>query len=130
MCLISKWRFPRKAEKDIVCYKVLRALKYPAGPEKIQFFTPFVGDIIDIHKPIIATSNVKPIKKWWDRIISPHTKTYGYIHTYSTKRDARGCADALGFNCRIFKCIIPKGTEYHIGRGGDYCSKMIVMLYD
>ena len=125
MCLISKWRFPRKAKKDIVCYKVLRV--FPIDPEKIQFLTPFMYDEIDIHKPIIATSNIKLLEKWWDRITNPHIKTYGYIHTFSNKKIAKECAVEIS-NYKIFKCIIPKGTKYHIGTRGDYCSKMVVIL--
>lgn len=127
MCLLSKWRFPRKAKKDIVCYKLLMVL--PINPEKIQFVTPFMHDVIDIHKPIIATSNGTLLEKWWDGITSPYTKTYGYIHTYFNKEEAEKCADSLELsNYKIFKCIIPKGTKYHIGIKGDYCSKMIVIL--
>ena len=127
MCLISKWIFPRKAKKDIVCYKLLVVL--PTDSEKVQFVTPFMYDEVDIHKPIIATSKVKLLEKWWDRITNPYTKTYGYIHTYFTKENAEGCANSLELsNYKIFKCIIPKGTKYHIGTCGDYCSKMIVVL--
>lgn len=108
MCLISKWRFPKKAKKDIVCYKVLK-LSFDG-----KLYTPFMSKEVDTSKPLIAKGSSFSI-------FDPLEKKGGYIHS---------CA-----NCRseyanqIWKCIIPKGTRYHEAFDGcEYCSRKLIFL--
>ncbi len=114
MCLVSKRRFPKKAKKDIICYKLLEKFEE-------KYYTPCRGIYVDINKELKA----KGISL---SIIEPYEKGEGYIHSFRTlpHRDA---LESSGWNLSrisIFKCIIPKGTKYHIGNNYDICSKKII----
>ena len=111
MCLISKWRFAEKASHDIVCYKVL----YKRGN---NYYTPFMDTIADINRILKAKGS--------SFSFNSKEKGKGYIHTYASLHDAKRY---IGIDCKspiIFKCIIPKGTKYHISRDStQFCSKKI-----
>ena len=113
MCLISKWRFAKKASYDIVCYKVLDKM----GDE---YYTPYRDTIVDINRIFKA-------KGFSFSFFDPKEKGKGYIHTYATLHYAK--EHVFEMACRnpvIFKCIIPKGTKYHIScNDSSFCSKQI-----
>lgn len=112
MCLISRWRFPKKAKIDIVCFKVLLDSYY-------KYVTIFTGDFVDTRDPLEAKGESF-------KILYPYTKEIGYIHTYSNIEEAKKLKDSRR-NFVIFRCIIPKGTKYHISRDGkEMCSKKII----
>lgn len=119
MCLISKWRFPRIAFRNIEYYKVL-------VNEEDEYITPYMDAEVDINKPLKA--------KGWSitfGVGDPYEKTTGYIHTYTSlnavKRLYIGAFNNPTFV--IFKCIIPIGTKYHISTEGlEYCSKQIKFI--
>ena len=113
MCLISKWRFAKKASHDIVCYKVLDKM----GGE---YYTPYMGTIVDINRVLKA-------KGFSFSFFEPKEKGTGYIHTYVTLQYTKNCLFEIGYNPPIvFKCIIPKGTKYHISKDCiEFCSKKI-----
>jgi hypothetical protein len=115
MCLISKLRFPRKALRDIECFKVL----YKNGDE---YFTPYMDTVVNVNEPLKA--------KGWSISIIPYEKARGYIHTYSSLNVARASIMVLDDpSVVIFKCIIPKGTKYHISAYyTEYCSKQIKFI--
>ena len=110
MCLISKWRFPKKAKKDIVCYKVLRS------SSDGKLYTPFIGEKVDTSKPLIAKGSSFSI-------LNPLEKKGGYIHTYKDRHYE------YTVQIQIWKCIIPKGTRYHEAFDGcEYCSRKLIFL--
>jgi hypothetical protein len=114
MCLISKWKFPRKASGNIECYKVL----YKKGSE---YITPFMDIEVDINKPLKA-------RGWGITFSNPYEKTAGYIHTYTSLASAK-ILFGPDPTTVIFKCIIPTGTKYHISNvGSEYCSKQIKFI--
>lgn len=120
MCLNSKWRFPKRAKKDIVCYKILEKVETDNGDE---YYTPYQDTEVDITKPFKA----KGISLSFSNN-TRYEKTKGYIHTISSleyiKTYLRGFG---GIKFAIFKCHIPKGTKYHESiYDVEYCSRKIV----
>ena len=104
MCLVSKWRFPRKAKENIVCFKVLRKsaiIRYWA--------TPFQGVRVQLNNMLIA----EKCKKF--SVFHPFVKGEGYIHAYSQKDFVINNIFSTG---NIFVAVIPKGTKYHISKDG------------
>lgn len=115
MCLISKWNFPKKAEIDIVCYKVLMK-KYD------QYYAPYVYNEVDITKPYNAEG-----KSFSFNYSKRREKSVGYIHTVNTIASTRYMINNVDRRTVVFECIIPKGTKYHCSKFDDgYCSKQII----
>ena len=114
MCLISKWRFAKKAKKDIVCYKVLDKM----GD---KYYTPYMDTIVDINRILKAKGFS------FSFFDDPKEKGKGYIHTYASLYYAKEHVSAMACkNPVVFKCIIPKGTKYHISKNcTEFCSKKI-----
>ena len=107
MCLTSKWRFPRKAKKDIICFKVLRQSSFG------RWITPCRWTFVTLDDYLIA-DECKTFS-----ILNPYDKGAGYIHAYF---------DEKYIYCnrpqeRVFIAIIPKGTKYHISEDGEICAK-------
>lgn len=116
MCLYTKNRNAFVAEEDIVCYKILIKTKIP-----FVYKTPIVGTKL-IKFPNIKTT----FKAKGNHIIhlAPIHPTLsgndiyevagGFIHTY---KNLEGVKSLLERNCfenfTVFKCIIPKGTNYY-----------------
>jgi len=113
MCLISKWRFAKKTSHDIVCYKVL-------DKWEDVYYTPYMGTIVDINRILKAQGSSFSF-------FEPKEKGAGYIHTFVTLDCAKKYIFEMGCkNPVIFKCIIPKGTKYHISKDCiEFCSKKI-----
>jgi hypothetical protein len=137
MCLIAYTKL-QEAKDDIVCYKFLlyqRDAQFPlkdicndqfdigvaARMEGIEhFYTPVMESEVDnrcIYQgmPYIADECFFPI---YDKLGG------GFIHTYADKErasaivehfilDDRRPSETYG---RLFKCIIPKGTLYALGK--------------
>ena len=114
MCLVSKWRFPKRAKENIVCYKILE--KMGEG-----YYTPYQDVKVDITKPLKAVGNSITF-------FDPLEKRSGYIHTISDLSLIKYYINGMGCSHPIvFKCIIPKGTKYHKSQDDDeYCSKKII----
>lgn len=120
MCLISKNRFAKKAKTNIVCYKAY----YYEGEGK--YSAPFLRDIVDINKEVIKAEGVS------FSFYKPYEKSVGYIHVFKYLLNNYKIKCYFGENnspnIRIFRCIIPKGTKYHISTNGyEYCAKKIII---
>lgn len=117
---------PLIAEEDIVCYKHL----YINGLNEL--ITPHTRVRVPVK---CIQKNVKkriPFKAeilnkfqfiWRHKLGFSNIVTDGFIHTFSLvpPYNNRFWGD------RIFKCIIPKGTKYFIGKGGnEYASEQII----
>lgn len=128
MCLLIETETPKRAKKDITCYKVLRLDTYNDGTEVV--YTPYQfstvpKNVINGKKPFIAkTEKGSTIT---DKMFEQGRHCYGAvfgraIHTFATKNGAIYDADLLktyfGTNCIIYKCIIPKDTLYYKGDFG------------
>ena len=107
MCLVSKWRFPKKAKKDITCYKVLKK----SCLYQNEWCTPFRWTRVILNDWIIA-EKCKTFS-----ILNPYSKGAGYIHAYTDKKSFVRQKYTYGEK-RAFIALIPKGTKYHISRDG------------
>lgn len=113
MCLYTTNKEPFIAKEDIICYKILVKTKIP-----FMYKTPIVRTKL-IKIPLFqktfkakGSSKVYGIKIHWSGVWEV---AEGYIHTYLTAEAAISNVSHVideGEGCRIFKCIIPKGTKY------------------
>jgi hypothetical protein len=117
---------PLVAGEDIVCYKVLtQAL--PGSPN--VFCTPFQLEPIRIpvhlnyQIPFIAQDDNKFCSFWRHKLGFSRIVESGFIHTFRENYFI-----PLHRYESLFKCIIPKGTEYFIGIDNDYASERIIFL--
>lgn len=144
MCLYLKDKKPKIAKRNIVCYKILnRTRRFNWTTDRVEkaYTTPYQhtpinlvnDDIIEgirCFEPDSSTSDISPISPNLDFL---HTEGWkwvmhgGCIHSYRYKKDANFMWSDAGQV--IFKCIIPKGTEYYEGIDGihqkNYASKKI-----
>ena len=118
MCLIIRSN-ELKAEKDIVCYKVV-------GYQKIldTYYSPFTSkrihrECITEGMHFIAEGNKQVHFGLYGGTISI---SEGQIHTLKKELNACHLAFLLkgslhsGMVLKVFKCIIPEGTMYYEGR--------------
>lgn len=122
MCLIKDRGFhpknqPLIAEKDIICYKKLDQIG------ENTYTTPYALTQI----PLECIQNKVPFKAVirhkltfiWRHILGfSDCVEDGFIHTLQEDDGYRSYV--------TFKCIIPKGTKYFIGRGRVYASEQII----
>lgn len=115
MCLISDWRFPKKAKENIVCYKSLKYNRFIG-----EYTSPYRHTIITIPSIMKAKGNSWSLSKGADA----YEKRGGYIHAYTTLDKA--LRNTLFNNYVIVECIIPKGTKYHLNTPyEEICAKEI-----
>lgn len=123
MCLVSLSVTPKVADRDIVCYKFL----YQTGP--FRYMTPVIGTKLWKFPFIGKTFAAEGIE---DIEMDPiHEKLViggGFIHSFAEASDKYRHYSCL-FNVVLFRCIIPKGTEYFEHEdGSEYASSKIVIL--
>lgn len=116
MCLYIGENQPKIAKRSIVCYKVVRAYNG-------LYYTSLM------NYPITSYYNIKGYKFVdvnSDWILNYVFNSYGeqvilrgVIHTFQNLADAKSECD-VKFHEHIFKCVIPKGTEYI--KGDSLCS--------
>ena len=144
MCLQSKWIFPRKATKDIVCYKIL--IKNENGYLKTPYQHFPIGTIeklpisIEGGKRKSIKCNIKNMKyfyKYTNNIVYSimtelKCKEAGYIHAFTNLHHAKWFikfGKPFHGNYITVKCIIPKGTSYHIAFDGiEICARKMIIL--
>lgn len=123
MCLYS-WKTKKKAENDIVCYKILKYDNNGILSSPLQ--DSFKWELGKEYRAERATfSFFGDISK-------------GYFHSYISEMTAfNAMHSSLGCfkKSRIFKCIIPKGTYFYEGIHSDgregyasKCLKIVEML--
>lgn len=140
MCLQSKWIFPRRATKDIVCYKVL--IKYANENLKTPYQKFPIGNIKEL--PItVEGGKGKSIKQYIKNIIFIYKhhkilsiisqlkcKEEGYIHAFNNLYSAKLFVQYYKYSFYgeliIVKCIIPKGILYHLDVYEICARKMII----
>ena len=124
MCLYSKTVKPKKANKDIICYKVLIKDKRTGAMR-----SPVAGYTFEPNKEYTAER-----AKRFDRMEIGS----GYFHTFDVIYEANKFRRATSrWTCSmhdavVFRCKIPEGTSYYEGvdncyRHG-YASKKLVLL--
>lgn len=117
---------PLIAEEDIVCYK---ALVHSSIDPPGMLHTPFqlepirISVYLNYQIPFIAGDDSKFWSFWQHKLGLSKRVGSGFIHTYRSI-----LLDCVIRRVHVFKCIIPKGTEYFIGIDDDYASKKIIFL--
>lgn len=128
MCLVIDDNFHKhgyqikKAEKDIECFKIL--IKYPWSDclETACMCTPVEDAYITDNIPFYGDSNA--FRRWLRRIFHTDSIGEGYIHTYTDREVVKNW---IGRDtARVYRCIIPKGTYYYVGKDEDYASECIL----
>lgn len=119
MCLYTYDKKPLIAKDDIVCYKVVEY-----NPEMDTYNTPLqktdVSEYVK-NKTIWKDPSEPPVdrkvvgKGIYDR--SLYEIGMGYIHAF---REPYG-----NITYHVYKCIVPKGTEYYLGFSNDICARAI-----
>ena len=126
MCLVIKHLEPKIADKDIICYKLVKRTK-TKGVYKSSF-QEFEYVIRQLY-----TNNLDI------RFANKSIKRYFYKGFYKIEEDMfHGYASNLYPvilsplpNCALLKCIIPKGAYYFVGYFDDapsYASSQIKIL--
>lgn len=118
MCLISKTFFPKVAENDITCYKMLSVDWFECKP---KFYTPFMVENCTEEVNTLKyfhPSTFSKIKNFFEyinpfRIIRFFTGggfcvSGGYVHSYAEYSEPRYSGVVY------FKCRIPKGSLYYV----------------
>ena len=117
MCLYVKGKEIKTAEEDIVCYKVLKIDRNFLGQKCV--YTPYTG--LHINKRFLkGEADFHAFGPTDIKLENSYSSRYevsgGFVHTCSDMESAKIlCECLLTFTCPmvvIYKCIIPKGTEY------------------
>ena len=134
MCLVTDWKEPKIAEKDIVCYKWYMT-RYDD-----TYVSPYQGSLIPMFKVVTHTELDTPkifndtgieyciYKKMFDTDLI-YLIHKGY-HSFATCEGACSHATIYIPDSVIVTCIIPKGTKYYKGLFGgaeSYCSEAIII---
>lgn len=123
MCLfIKRGEEPKIAKQDIICFKIMQYYNH-------VYIPPYYGRFGDISLYIINGKEdymADNQECHSDVLRHGHSEREdaiceGYIHTFATARGV--ISEYENFLCvirptsvyKIFKCIIPKGTEYYLG---------------
>ena len=129
MCLFLNHLIPKIADKDIVCYKLVKRTKI-----KGIYKSSFQGFEYIIRRLYTNNINIRFVNK----IVKTWCLTYPYLmysidegmfHSY----ESRLCPVILSPlpSCALLKCIIPKGAYYFEGYFDDspsYASSQIKIL--
>lgn len=117
MCLIVTSKEFKVAEEDIVCYKVL--VRVPTQVKTVfrspfREFTWFEGEP-DPDRVYNATGDVCFTQNFRDFDCGKIFVGQGVFHTYKKSSDAFVLKKLSGEEAIVFKCVIPKGSEYLSG---------------
>lgn len=152
MCLVTKMIAPRRATRDIVCYKVLEKviMRTPDTSSKkpsfkidgFAYFTPSFRYQMEMGKQYdISYSfplDAKKVNKLWQRLQTPyHPKGMypigpGFFHALTNKKEAERLNGMFGYTGNMLvsvECIIPAGTLYYISEDkSEICAKSLKLI--
>lgn len=129
MCLYTEQKEAKIAQDDIIACKVL--LVYPDG----SLHSPYQRSNDWKLDELYINSESIEVKEYWGYL--EYGK--GFYHSYQNEL---ACKDLVNYferkidrikydyEVRIYKVIIPKGTEYFIGQRSDICSRAIIIKDD
>lgn len=127
MCLRTKQTTFLVAQKDIVCYKILKVVHNVGRQNKTlirsPYYTSYTWNLGELRKSKLTSRPLKYTPYSNDRQIN-----VGF-HTFKTRREARINKNDIYLGV-IFKCIIPKGSKYYLGTFGEersYASDQIIV---
>lgn len=130
MCLWSNNKEPKKAEEDIVAYKVLYR-------ENGVFYAPFVEDMCSVKFIYKKGENIPAACSWFESepvlIRGAYKIGNGWLHTYENEHEANYIKKILNSQWAlqgkhfVVKMVIPKNCEYYISDNGEeYCSQCLI----
>ena len=105
------------ADKDIVCYKFLRS----DIEDRNHFYPPYFSFCYKRNK-LYKTNIITGKERFSDR-----TFAYNGFHSLVCKLDRYLFDSYLPDYYKLYKCIIPKGSEYYLGRDEDIVSNQIIV---
>ena len=115
MCLIVNNPIPKIADKDIVCYKLVRRTKI-----KGIYKSYFQGFEYIIRQLYISNINSKFIDKIiYYRTFLGYSVEEGMFHSFINSYP--GTLSSPLYSA-LLKCIIPKGAYYYEGKFNDFLS--------
>lgn len=119
MCLYTKQTKPKIAEEDIICYKFY--IRLFGG----LIVSPYIGIIAPKIGAITNTELGKPY--------GPKKRVDEGFHSFKILEDVKSVINKWKskFDLVIFKCIIPKGSLYYLGKFNkyeSYCSDKINLI--
>lgn len=132
MCLLSKQILPRRATKDIVCYKLFKKKtkkKKKTGEVTVRYESRFRNN--HVYGPnalniVLQAKTIGPNVPLW----IPETKhtmvRTGYFHAYQTAQNDLISLHTSWAGVVLLKCIIPKGALYYKGINGDICANQMI----
>ena len=114
MCLVIKQLEPKIADKDIICYKLVKRTK-----TKGAYKSSFQGFEYVIRQLYTNNINIKFSHK-----LVYHREFFGYFISKGMFHSYANYLSAITIlpNCVTLKCIIPKGAYYFEGYFGNYPS--------
>ena len=130
MCLVINNLEPKIADKDIVCYKLVKRTKikgiYKSNFQRFEYvIRQLYTNNLDIRFADKVIKNLCPSR--------PHLNIYaveeGMFHSYENHLYPIILSPLP--NCALLKCIIPKGAYYFVGYFDDspsYASSQIKIL--
>lgn len=118
MCLYTINREPKVAKHDIVCYKWI----VPLSETKCE--SPCVRAKLKRHKLnyAIGSWEINPAFVIYGEYSYGYWIGRGFIHAYKEKK----YPDFISYECKLVKCIIPKGTDYFEDKYEICATKMII----
>lgn len=135
MCLYSRQILPRRATKDIVCYKLFKKKtrrKKKNGRIAIRYQSPFQCDHFYgsnmLNTVLHAKTTIRHNKPYWNQTSKTTRVESGYFHAYQTARNYYTLLITAWKNIVLLKCIIPKGALYYKGVNGDICANQMIFI--
>lgn len=136
MTLLTYQICPRRAQKDIECYKVFIHCDTQENPRR-RIFKHLYEDTCFPYSEnleICAEGNVDVQK---DLVKGRFRINGGMLHAFSTEKQAKYFAFMKNAGCTkseqkyiATKCIIPKGTLYYKGVWDDICAKKMILKHE
>lgn len=100
MCLITKMKVPTIAEKDIICYKVIRK------------------DMTSLYHDDFKWEFGKMYHSWMEAVNDSQDRNkeiHQAFHSYETLEDLKKAYFSATVPCLTVKCTIPKGSTVYSG---------------
>lgn len=132
MCLSSKQILPRRATKDIVCYKLFKKKtrrKKKTGKITVRYQSLFQSKHFYGSNALNIVLNAKVVghdKPYWAPGVKLTRVQSGYFHAYQTAQNDLILLHTSWTSVVLLKCIIPKGALYYKGINDDICANQMI----
>lgn len=121
MCLFSEKKEPEIANRDIECYKIL----VPIGD---QLYTPYRKFPFPTNTIVEDENKANIVELFGCYMIEE-----GFFHVHTLRESIIEEIKYIQrkrkqLKLKVYKAIIPKGSQYYIGQRGDLCTKALKIL--